>query len=123
MDTDQHIHGMTRRRGPRAYRKMFDQIRKQLAQLERDVAAKDQEIRQLRKPDTVAVNGALKLHFHGKLLRYRKLRNMTILELANASGITPTSIYAWEAGRTLPNARHVVMLCAALSITPNDLLL
>lgn len=102
---------------------MFDEIRNQIAVLERKMLEKDTEIVRLRNCIPVTVSGGTKLRFQTRLLRFRRVAGMSVADLSIKVGIKADTIYSWEAGKTLPNVRHVVMLCDALSITPNDLLI
>ena len=55
------------------------------------------------------------------LKKYRKEKNMSQEDLANASGITLSSIKKYETGIRNPKPDQLNKLAAALDISPNDL--
>ncbi len=49
------------------------------------------------------------------LQEWRRLRNMTQLELANAAGLTPTTIHDYESGQYLPKTQSALSIARALA--------
>ena len=52
----------------------------------------------------------------------RKQNNLTQMQLAEKLGITDRAVSKWERGKSLPDAAIMLVLCALLNITVNDLL-
>lgn len=48
---------------------------------------------------------------------------LTRQALANRMGVRPETIWTWESARLVPSIQYLVKLCAALEVTPNDLLI
>jgi putative transcriptional regulator len=61
--------------------------------------------------------------FESKLMRLRSLRNMSQADLAEALGVSRTTVMRWETGRAEPNLtiRQVRALLKALDITFDEL--
>lgn len=56
-----------------------------------------------------------------KVTHYRLLRGMTKLELSKISGLSDSHISQIEKGTRVPTIPTINKLCAALSVSPNDL--
>jgi len=54
--------------------------------------------------------------------RYRKAKKLSQEKLAGLAGVDQNLISSYECGRTQPNARMVLRLCAALDVSPNQFL-
>lgn len=55
------------------------------------------------------------------LRRQRHRRELTLRQLAVLSGVSPTTLSAWETGRRAPSARLLGAVAAALEVTVADL--
>lgn len=59
----------------------------------------------------------------GKTIRkYRKMKNLTQLELAKSIGVSMQAVSKWETDVGLPNISQIVPLCKALGISADKLL-
>lgn len=58
-----------------------------------------------------------------QLQRSRIERGLSIVELSKQTGISKTVLHGYERGRTKPGAREIRLLCAALQVSPNRLIL
>lgn len=56
------------------------------------------------------------------ILKLRKEKNMSQLDLADKIGVTDRAISKWENGKGLPDISLMQPLCKELNITINDLL-
>lgn len=59
--------------------------------------------------------------FASKLRGKRAEVDVTQIDLANALGVSPSSVIRWEDGRSIPNFKTVYDIAEALGCTPNDL--
>lgn len=50
-------------------------------------------------------------------------RDMTQLELAVATGVTPSTIYNWETGRSIPGVEQFRAVAKALGVSMDDIAL
>ena len=58
-----------------------------------------------------------------KLLRaWRTRRFLTQKGLAEKVGVPYQTVQRWESGQSFPRPRHLQQLCAALEVTPDELL-
>lgn len=63
------------------------------------------------------------LHIIGQnLLRQRKLTGLTQEELAEAANLSPRAYADIERGSVSPRVDSLLKICAAMDITPNDIL-
>lgn len=53
----------------------------------------------------------------------REERHMTQLELAVAVGVTPSTIYTWESGRSEPRVRQLRRVAEVLGVRSDDIAL
>ena len=53
------------------------------------------------------------------LKQWRRLRNITLQELANVIGVDYTTVWRWENGK-LPNAKYIPLIESALDIKWSD---
>lgn len=61
--------------------------------------------------------------FGARIKLLRKLRNMTLQEVADASGLTKTTVWELENGRSVnPTVNAVWGMATALTVTPGHLL-
>lgn len=60
--------------------------------------------------------------FSERLKRYRKERNLTQQQLADALGVSNKSVSRWESGGGYPDVPLLVPLARALGVTADDLL-
>lgn len=58
-----------------------------------------------------------------EIAKARKILGLTQVELARRSGISRDSLNKYESGKHLPGARELRLLCDALGVSPNRLLL
>ena len=56
------------------------------------------------------------------LIRARAERGMTQVQLAEASGVSRSTIKGYETGRNMPGGREMRALCRVLRVSPNALL-
>lgn len=56
------------------------------------------------------------------LMEFREEKKMSRLELAFHAKVSLASITHWENGTRSPKTNHLIQLCNALGVTPNDLL-
>ena len=60
--------------------------------------------------------------FGERLYELRKAKKLTQPELANRAGITVSSVWFYEKGKTSPTITTLELLCKALDVTASDLL-
>lgn len=53
------------------------------------------------------------------LRQWRKLRDLTLMDMAKAVGVNPTTIWRWESG-DMPNAKYIPRIEKALNIKWSD---
>lgn len=53
------------------------------------------------------------------LRQWRKLRDLSLREMADAVGVNPTTIWRWESG-DMPNAKYIPEIEKALDIKWSD---
>lgn len=58
-----------------------------------------------------------------QLQRARVDAGLSIVELSKQTGISKTVLHGYERGRTKPGAREIRLLCIALNVSPNRLIL
>lgn len=59
----------------------------------------------------------------GKTIRkYRKMKNLTQVELAKSIGVSMQAISKWETDVGLPDITQIIPLCIALDISTDELL-
>ena len=46
----------------------------------------------------------------------RETRGLTVAEVAQRAGVTPTAVYSWEAGRSRPRAENLSALCKVVRL-------
>jgi putative transcriptional regulator len=51
----------------------------------------------------------------------REAQNMTQLELAIKLGVTPTTVYNWEAGRSVPKVEQLRKLAEVFAVRMDDI--
>lgn len=56
------------------------------------------------------------------IIHFRKLRNMTQLDLSKKLNISHKTISSWESGRTKPNVGFLIELSNALGVSMDDLM-
>lgn len=56
------------------------------------------------------------------LRRARMAADLSVREVHEKTGISPTVLYGYESGKTKPGARELTLICQALKVTPNALL-
>lgn len=59
--------------------------------------------------------------FAAFIAKHRKLRGLTMEELAEAAGTTKSNVSYWESGRWLPKAKQLQPLAEALGVSYEDL--
>ena len=64
----------------------------------------------------------MEAEFSERLKRYRKEKNMTQQELADALGVSNKSISRWESSGGYPDVPLLVPLARALGVSVDDLL-
>lgn len=57
-----------------------------------------------------------------RIREMRLAKGITQRDFAKAVGVTQCMIWMWETGRNLPQVRHLLIICRALEISPNELL-
>lgn len=57
-----------------------------------------------------------------RLTYYRVAANLTQLDLYDMVGVTPSTLRSWERGATTIKCSVLPDLCAALGVTPNDII-
>ena len=62
-----------------------------------------------------------KLHMPGIIRRYRALAGLSQQQLADSMGVSKGFISALEGGRSVPNLDMLVVLAAALTVRPGEL--
>ena len=60
--------------------------------------------------------------FAKKLKELRKEKNISLIQLENAVGISKSSISDWENGKSIPNAKAVVALAKFFEVSTDYLL-
>ena len=53
----------------------------------------------------------------------RQTRGLTQLQVANHLGVVPSTVYHWERGTKLPNARHLQQMARLFGVSADDILL
>jgi transcriptional regulator with XRE-family HTH domain len=56
-----------------------------------------------------------------RLLRLRQERGLSRSEVAERTGVSPPSVWAWEVGKTTPREKHLFSLANALGIAESEL--
>ena len=73
------------------------------------------------KPDLKDISAELEAI--GARIREKRLaKGITQRDFAKAVGVTQCMIWMWETGRNLPQVRHLLIICRALEVSPNELL-
>ena len=57
-----------------------------------------------------------------ELRAWRTRRFLTQKELAEKVGVPYQTVQRWESGESFPRPKHLRQLCAALDVTPDELL-
>ena len=60
--------------------------------------------------------------FGQNLRKWRRERKASVIKLAKAVGVTYTTIYKWENGKSAPKLINLVSICKFLKVKLNDLL-
>lgn len=75
--------------------------------------SKNQTTKNVTLPDVVAV----------RIRQARERKGLSFSDLHKVTGISRTALHDYESGRTKPGARELGLLCEAMRVTPNWLLL
>lgn len=109
-------------------RKTVTQLRAELSQLKARAVAQDKALAQLRRqlgraepakaaPAHAEADVAAGKRFSAKGLASNRARlGLSAAEFGQLIGVTGQSIYAWEAGRSLPRARQLAAIAALRGI-------
>lgn len=62
------------------------------------------------------------VEFGLQLRKHREATDISAAELAEAVGVSPLTVFAWERGRSMPNGAVLFRVAAALSCSFVDLL-
>lgn len=60
--------------------------------------------------------------FSDRLHQLRRKSGMTLVKVAEISGVNKSSLCRYEGGKSYPAVNELIALCKALKTTPNDLL-
>ena len=55
------------------------------------------------------------------LSEQRKIRGLTMQDVADRLGVTKTAVHYWETGKRSMYARHVLEYCRAIGIDPDEI--
>ena len=53
----------------------------------------------------------------------RRAKGLTQLDVANALGVVPSTVYHWERGSKIPSGRHLQQLAQFFGVSADDILL
>ena len=62
------------------------------------------------------------IRFAQKVKEYRKIHNISAVQLAQAMGVAPTTVSMWECGKSYPDVLKFVELCGFLHVSADEIL-
>ncbi len=62
------------------------------------------------------------MSFHSKMIKLRKLKNLTQQGFAEEVGVSRQSVYKWESGQSYPDVEKLLKIARTFGVTVDDML-
>ena len=62
------------------------------------------------------------MSFHSKMIKLRKIKNMTQETFAAQVGVSRQSVYKWESGQSYPDVEKLLKIARTFGVTVDDML-
>lgn len=62
------------------------------------------------------------MSFHSKMIKLRKIKNMTQETFATEVGVSRQSVYKWESGQSYPDVEKLLKIARTFGVTVDDML-
>lgn len=62
------------------------------------------------------------MSFHSKMIKLRKIKNLTQQGFASEVGVSRQSVYKWESGQSYPDVEKLLKIARTFGVTVDDML-